>query len=302
MSAFRIPAAINSTEVLNFSLSFHFNKFTIPAVYAVALNNGTKKETTNYVVVEDGPPKRLLRDEFLASSRFITRMEQIMRDRAHLQRIKNEYESLIYHIKGRLDHDVVFNKVIAEDERQRMIKQLETHEEWLGIADEEHATLSEFTKRLSALKEVTDKAEIRASELVKRPAAFAHLNETLVMVENVMTNVWKEQKPWLSQSHYNSMETVYNETKQFYNQKLAEQAERNETEDPVVMADDIEKKRNHLEQVFNVIDKIKKPTPTPTATPQVSKSASETPKVAPTPEPPISDGRPDRTPFDNDDL
>jgi hypothetical protein len=234
-------------------------------------------------------------------------MEQIMRDRAHLQRVKNEYESLIYHIKGRLEHDAVFNRVVSEEERQRLVGKLAAHEEWLGGGSAELGNLSEFTARLAALKEATDRAEFRAAEIVKRPAAFAHLNETLAMVENVTTQVWPETRPWLSQSHYNSVGAAYNQTRRFYDQKLAQQAERGDTEDPVVTVEEIEKQRIYLEQIFNIIDKVKKPlpTPTPTLSPQISEglkneTEEEVGEVKQAQEP--RDGRPDRTPFDNDDL
>jgi molecular chaperone DnaK (HSP70) len=303
MSSFRVNAAISATEILNFSVSFHFNKFTIPALYAVALLNGTKKEAVN-VIVADGSPRRLTRDEFLASSRFVTRMEQIMRDRATLQRVKNEYESYIYDIKGRLEHDPDFTRVTTEAERQNITKAIGAHEEWLGGPDEERGTLAEFERRLDDLKAVAGPAELRAAELTKRPQAFAKLNETLAMVDNVLTEIWPRTRPWLAQSYYTSMRTAYNQTKRFYDEKLAGQAALSDTDDPAVTTEQIDEKRNFLEQVLSIIEKVKEPTPTPTPSksPSTTPEESEAPEPSPEAPPEPPDERPDRTPYDNDDL
>jgi hypothetical protein len=182
-------------------------------------------------------------------------MEQIMLDGGKLQRLRNEYEGYIYDIKRKLDDDPMVARVVAASERTALTAAVAEHQEWLGGPEQECALLQQFADRLAALRRLAGPAETRAVELAKRPRAFQSLNETIARIENIVTKLWPIEKPWLGQSYFTSVNNVLNQTKRFFNEKVAAQAVLNDADDRAVTAEEIEQRRNYLEQALIALTK-----------------------------------------------
>jgi heat shock protein 4 len=309
MSLFTIPELKNVTDDVNVSIKLFFDKLTVPSVYAVYFWNGTRRESLTYTLQPDCPRSRLPVNETRRFGLFLNRMWQIARERVQIGSVRNEYEAFIYRIRDRLDLDLDFLKVVKESERGNMRKSLEEHQAWIGGSEAAHANLSVLQSRLAALKRLTAPAENRADEIEKRALAFQKLNSTLQTVSSALEVVWPAQKSWMDEKSLEFMRVMYNDTLTFYQEKMAEQAKRTDTDDPVVTAKEIEEKGNTLMTLFNVYDKkTEAPLPTsPTPTPAPGDHPTETAAAArPTPVPEKSRAPPyvpvDVTGYENDDL
>jgi hypothetical protein len=265
------------------------DKFTIPTVYGICLVNGSRKELANLTRFTIFPPGRFSPAALAESGRFLSQMREITEDRAACDRVKSEYEGCIYRVKDCLEFDTNFRLVITDEEHAKIAEEIDAHQAWFEGAEPAQASLSTFQDSLDALKNMSARAEFRASEVVKRPAAFAKMNQTLTTVRRDIYEVWPKTMPWLKESVYVGAPLGYTDTLKFYREKMDAQNALPLTEDLFLTVEEIGRERQTLELLASMILRIKKLTPTatpsspPTQSPTTSKAEAQTQAPTATP-------------------
>lgn len=260
----------NITDDMNAFAIFFFDAYTMPNFYSAYVNR------TLNVRPEIYPPSwRMNRKEFSDSADFISRMDEITNERHYLQHVMNDYESYIYSIQDRMEYDKVFKKVLSENDIAELKKTVESHRNWLFNDDsnQEDRNASTFAQRLKDLHAATADAEYRAEQITKRAPSFMKLNITLNNVFNVMTKSWPIKKPWINgTSQWFNVWFDFNSTSSWYKEKYELQSKLNDTQMPIVNYQEIDVRRQRLESLFDIADKMAMPTPTPTPLPTSTNS------------------------------
>ncbi|OHT10699.1 dnaK protein [Tritrichomonas foetus] len=317
-----IPENLTNEDTVE--MFFYFDAYTSPTIYG-AFCNSTKRLNPHFVT----PDWMCNLSQIMNYSYFVRRMEEITHERHFLQQVKNDYESYIYSIQDRLEYDTLFKRVLSDEQTKNLTEVLDSHRNWLfgdhstinsatdsstSVNDGGAPNADTYKKRLEELKKVTADAEFRAKQIVKRAPAFNKLNKTLNMVYNALTVTWPESKPWITETFSYSIWLEYNQTLKWFNEIYQHQANLTDYENPVVKYQEIDNKRTHLEQTYNMTDKIPKPTPTPTPTTEVPQTDTSSSPITdstdgqPTEKQtekkfiPKSNGRIDSTGYENDEL
>lgn len=286
LTQFHVDPPANVTANSTITLLFNFDSLTLPSVYGAVHFNGTQRETLN--VRYSIPEWRMTVSDFRESNVLLHTMEMIMRDRATLQQVRNDYESYIYHMKDRIAYDSTFTDVITDEERADLLNVMEQQQEWLLGPEPDHLPVSEISKRLADLKRITEGAELRAEQLKKRTAAFAQLEKTLTLVRETL-EAWPETKPWVPSSPQGTrLMKKFMETQQWFQEKCVPQMSLPPTADPIARAEEMDNARIRLQELLSLANRAPSPTPEPRWRRRTT---------APRENPPV-----DVTGFDNDEL
>ena len=289
VTIFSIVPPENVTFDQVFHVYFYFNQFTIPVAGAYYMN-GTVRKTCE--MKYGFPSWRMTYNEMTQSSMFIRTMERIMKDRATLQQVRNDYESYIYHLKDQLLYDSAFGSVITEDEKKSLTEAVEEHQEWLFGSAQEHAHVFEFSKRLADLKKLAEGTERRADQFQKLPHAMEELNRTLKDVQQTLLT-WQDEKPWLFELPQGKrLSEKYTETEKWYNEKCIPQMERPPSEDREIKAEEVDDARIRLQELSKIAGRAVKPSPTPSPEKIIPEETKDDDRYVPV----------DVTGYDNDDL
>lgn len=263
----------NITDEMNAFVLFFFDAYTMPNLYYAYANRTTLLKPEIYPA-----SWRMNLSDYYDSMNFIRRMDEITNERHYLQHVMNDYESYIYSIQDKMEYDKIFKRVLSEKDVEDLKKIIEEHHDWLfnDNSNQNERNATTFTERLKELHAATADAEFRAEQLPKRAPSFMKLNITLNNVYNVITKTWPIKKPWINgTSQWFNVWFDYNSTSQWYKEKYEEQSKLNDTQMPIVKYQDIDVRRQRLETLFDIADKMAMPTPTPTPSPTPSDSLSD---------------------------
>lgn len=258
----------NITDDMNAFTIFYFDSYTMPNIYYAYANHTAILKPNIYPT-----SWRMNLSEYYDSMNFIRRMDEITKERHYLQHVMNDYESYIYSIKDKMEYDKIFKRVLSEKDVDELKNIVGAHHDWLFNENHNEKNASIFTQKLKELHAATADAEFRAEQLTKRAPSFMKLNITLNNVYNVITKTWPIKKPWINAtSQWYNVWFDYNSTSSWYKEKYEEQSKLNDTQTPIVKYQDIDARRQRLETLFDIADKMAMPTPTPTPTPTPSDS------------------------------
>lgn len=298
----------NLTDDTNAFALFFFDAYTMPNFYSAYANKTILLKQTIFPA-----PWRMNISEYYDSINFIRRMDEITKERHYLQHVMNDYESYIYSIQDKMEYDKIFKRVLSENDVIELKKIIEEHHNWLFNDDsnQNERNASTYSQRLKELHAATADAEFRAEQLPKRAPSFMKLNHTLNNVYNVMTVTWPIKKPWINETtQWFSVWYDFNSTSDWYKETYEQQSKLNDTQMPIVKYQDIDVRRQRLETLFDIADKMPMPTPTPTPSPtsSLSDDATEQPEEEQTEELPILNDKPipkkriDDTGYENNEL
>jgi hypothetical protein len=251
--SYSVHTADEVADATNISLHFHFNKNAMPAMFAAHFWNGTQNNKANVKLSLDFPSGRVTEKQYIDCSACITRMEEISRERALDQRLRNNYEADVYTLKDRLQNDELLRKVMNESERELIGTAIADHERWI-MDRERKATTLLIKFRHRVLKNLTRTVDFKADEFVKRPIAFDKLNQSLQLVGSKLLDEWPKTRTTLPDYALWSVWYAYNQSLKFFNEKTAQQSALADPDIPIVTAEEIDKKRSHLEKVFKLVD------------------------------------------------
>lgn len=269
MSTFYIELPKNTRSNSKVCVTFEFNKFTIPNVTRVKLDSNELSLSEDVHFYR--PKWALTDDEFKESAKFIQRMDEIIEERQHFQKVLHKLESHIYQIKERIQYDEDFVIVCNESEIERVTGIANRYREWLDT-HLNHATVDELTKKHDEMKEVLSDAERRAEHYRLVNKSISDLNRSLEWVYKRMSEQWPKKKKWLPQETVRQAWRNYNSTKKWFRESIERNANVPPYLNPEVWFNQFNVQKQILEFNFNSTDSQKKPPRTPTPPPNVGPS------------------------------
>lgn len=217
-----------------------------------------KKNTSSADADKKKPKVVVIKEEIKAEERILTVQsmgeKQLMESLGKIEAL-NEYdvqksrregalnalESFVFDAKQKLDSEEDYIRAATSEEAEKIRKLCAEIFEWL---DEEGfgADAATYETKLKELKEVTRPVYIRVDELKKRPEAIAALESTingsrgfLLTIKNMTAAqpaADSEEHPVFTPVEIETLERVINETQEWKEKMIAEQAKLSLTEPP----------------------------------------------------------------------
>lgn len=187
----------------------------------------------------------------------------------HLQDRKNALEEYIYDIRAKLDER--YTQFVQAEEKQKLNALSRESEEWLYSEEGEDATKSAYVAKLDALKALGDPIARRYREAEDRPRVMAQLRETLnTFVSQAQST--DERYSHIEEKDKQSIIEKCATVEKWLQDQSARQAERPKNVDPILLCDEMKKRREDV--VYFATPIMTKPKPKPKV---------ETPKGSATP-------------------
>ncbi len=191
-------------------------------------------------------------------------------------------------MRGKLDDR--YAAYVQPAEKEKLLAALHVAEDWLYTEEGEDATKSAYVSRLDALKVIGDPISNRCREEHERSQAARTLRETIDNYEKQATSDeerFSHIDPKDKQSIVEKCATV----KQWLDDQLARQAERQKNVDPVLTSAEMSKKRDEI--VYFATPILTRPKPKPKV--ETPTPGTETPKneQQPPPAPEKDNGPPE---------
>jgi heat shock protein 4 len=194
---------------------------------------------------------------------------------------KNALEEYVYDMRAKLDDR--YAPYVQPEEKQKLLVALSEAEDWLYSDEGEDATKSAYVTRLDALKGIGDLITSRYRESEERPRVISQLRETLNKYMSDATSA-HERFAHIDAKDKQSVVEKCATTQKWLDDQTVRQAERPKNTDPVLVSQDVEKKREEVVYFATPIltkPKPKPPVPTPTGTgANTPKSRTDTPDPA----------------------
>ncbi len=196
----------------------------------------------------------------------------------HPQDRKNALEEYIYDIRGKVDDR--YTAYVQPQERANILALASQSEEWLYSEEGEDATKSAYVEKLDALKAIGDPVAKRYREAEDRPRVMAQLRETLNTFISQATSS-DERYSHIDEKDKQSVIEKCATIEKWLDDQSARQAERPKNVDPILLTEDMKKKREDI--IYFTTPIMTKPKPKPKVTEAAPKG--ETPNGTDTPTP-----------------
>jgi heat shock protein 4 len=181
---------------------------------------------------------------------------------------KNALEEYVYDMRGKVEDR--FAAYTKPEEKEKLFAALTEAEDWLYSEEGEEATKSVYVERLDKLKALGDPITQRYREAEDRPRTVSSLRETMNEYMDKATSSDERYSHIDEKEKQKIVEQVAN-TQHWLDSLVARQAERPKNENPVLLAKDVEEKRQAI--IMMAVPILSKPKPKPTTT-----EGTETPK------------------------
>jgi heat shock protein 4 len=193
---------------------------------------------------------------------------------------KNALEEYIYDTRGKLDER--YAPFVTADEKSKLLQELSVAEDWLYTEEGEESTKSVYVSRLDSLKSLGDPITFRYRESEERQRSISALRETLNNYMNQATTN-DEKYAHIDGKDKESIVEKIAVIEKWLNDMIVKQAERRKDVDPVLMSEEVMKKRDEV--IFFATPILTKPKP---KIPRESgtDSGTGTPRRNGTPQPP----------------
>ena len=137
--------------------------------------------------------------------------------------VKNALESFLHETKMRL-YESEFEAASTEEEREKILKQLNIESEWLEY-ESDNAETDTFSDKLSSLKMLVKDVFERVHEHRERPEAINALNDMLNLSRTFFTSAQQmaSTDQVFTQVELDTLETLLNSTQNWLNEAIEEQ-------------------------------------------------------------------------------
>jgi hypothetical protein len=227
MSGFEPQLPMDTAEDCEVAVKFAFGRFSIPT--AVGLFIDDSRVSPRFVVRR--PAWELTLDGFKESARIIRNIEAIERERRVFEKLKSDFESRVREGIEKLENDEVLKKVTRQDERKQIREVLE--EQRLAL---EAGQVGNVQERKQIVDSVLAQPEKRATEFVRRPISWRLFDEGLESIKRSIENGLAD----------NETVAKYKAAQSWAEDARARQAVLTDTDDPAVVAAEIDSVRETL--------------------------------------------------------
>ena len=182
------------------------------------------------------------------------------KERMMLEKIRNDYESYIYHIKNTLiDKEEEVGAVTNQAQRDTLQKSAEDAEEWM-YDDGYDASLQKYEEKYKELTEPAEKVFFRMKEVLARAESITALNEKLEKIVNLMKK-WETTMPQITEDERNDVLEKVEVVRKWITEKSEAQAAADPSEDPVFTSEEVPLQTKDLHTVISKLSRRPKPTP-----------------------------------------
>ena len=259
----KIPPETNENATIH--VDFGFDEFLLPGIFNIMIDQQSSRE-----IEFINPIWSMTKLDFNRSISFIKKMDDVSEERRETQVAFSDFESYLYTSKNKILNTEVIQKVTTEDERQKLIEEIDKNINWL-LNDTHKMSLTSriIRSRMETLKKKIDDVELKASELPKREPAFKRLMEKIKQCQKALNETWVIERPWMPEKARNTMQSAIDHAINYYHIYRDQQGNRTEKEIPGVLAHDIDMQTYYLEMTYNFTLRTTKnpPTPKPPKTP-----------------------------------
>jgi heat shock protein 4 len=187
---------------------------------------------------------------------------------------KNALEEYVYDTRAKLDER--YAPYVKPEEKHNLLAALSEAEDWLYSDEGEDATKSAYVARLDGLKVIGDPITNRYRESEERPRVISQLRETLNKYLADATST-QERLAHIDEKDKQSIVEKCATIQKWLDDQIVRQAERPKNTDPVLLSQDIEKKREEV--IYFATPILSKPKPKPPVIPTPTGTGTNTPKT-----------------------
>lgn len=173
-------------------------------------------------------------------------------------------ESFVFELRGQVrDNEEDLSKVSPDDEREKIMEDLEALEEWLyedgedGGAD---AALSVYQDKRKEMQGRVKAIFTRLIELEKRPKAVKAARDVLTSTTEIML-LWPEERPQITEENTKEVQEVMESIVTWLDEKEEEQKSKEDTETPAFTSREVSNKLSKLHSIVSRLLKKKRPAP-----------------------------------------
>ena len=130
------------------SLKFYIDKAMVPSFYAAYLNNNKRINVqTQY------PDWALNHEEFYEMLKCVNRIEEISRQRKHLYKVKNDFESLLYDSLSQINNNKTLHLIVPKGIIEKAKRLIEEYKNWFYNGEEYHS-IQEYENGIHQIEKI----------------------------------------------------------------------------------------------------------------------------------------------------
>jgi len=198
------------------------------------------------------------------ASRRLRDMEAADELRQKRDAAKNSLESFVFELRGQVrDNEENLSKVSPDEEREKIMEDLEALEEWLYEDGEDggsDAALSVYKEKRKGMKDRVTAIFTRLDELEKRPKAVKAARDVLKSSKEIML-LWPTERPQISEEETKEVEEVMESISTWLDEKEGEQKDKKDDETPAFTSREVSNKLSKLHKIVARLLKKKRPAP-----------------------------------------
>lgn len=221
--------------------------------------------------------------DFEKSRATIRALDEADAERKLRDGLKNELESYVFSTRSKIrEAEEEVAKVSTEEEREKIMEDLEGIEDWLYEDGEEggaNAPVDAYKQKRKKMDDRVNAIFFRLAELEARPKA---IEAARAILEAAKTKVeeWKTVRPQITEEDIKTTTLMVDEIAKWLEEKEAKQAELDSTADPAFSSLDVKKQIRPLSRLVSRMLSKKLPMPVaPNATEGNATTTDEEPKV-----------------------
>merc|ERR1712166_1530049 len=177
---------------------------------------------------------------------------------------KNSLESFVFELRGQVrDNEDELAKVSPDDEREKIMEDLEALEEWLYEDGEDGGADAALSVYQDKRKEMSNRVKAiftRLVELEKRPKAVTAARAVLKSSAEIML-LWPEERPQISDAETVEVKEVIESITTWLDEKEIEQKPKEDNETPVFTSREVSNKLQKLHSIVSRLLKKKRDAP-----------------------------------------
>merc|ERR1711968_1073 len=204
------------------------------------------------VVSEAQTLRRLSQKERIVAMKRLKAMDAADEMRQRRDAEKNSLESFVFEQRGRVrENEEELSKVSPDDEREKIMEDLEALEDWLYEDGEDggsDAELSVYKDKRKAMQSRVDSIFLRLVELEARPKAVEAARAVIASSKEVML-LWPKERPQLSAEDIKEAEEVMTSISEWLDEKEEEQSKKETTETPAFTSKEVSNKMTRLKNL-----------------------------------------------------
>lgn len=186
----------------------------------------------------------------------IKALEKRDSDKLKTDEEKNNYESMVYEMRGWLNDDDNF-AYVSESDREEWVDKCNEGEDWL-YEDGADAGYKEYQERSYKLSGAFNKFRNRKIEHQSRQRAVDQITGQLNSMRDELPQI-EESKPWIGVTELSDVREKVDDYRAWLETKLAAQEEAGLQADPVVTEKEMSEKMAKVSKLYTKVTSKKKP-------------------------------------------